>query len=102
MMQIRPFQTAYNVVAAKNLNLNAWHGARDLAISSNFKEYLTTKNDYLEYGGEYLKEHYASNRYFSTPITLNEPSQASTEADSTNNTENSDPSMKMDDEMYAV
>lgn len=100
MMQIRPFQTAYNVVEAKNVNLNAWHGAKDLANSSNFEEYLITKSDYSEYGGDYLKEHYASNRYFATPIALNEPSQTSTEADSTNNTENNDSPMKMDEEVY--
>lgn len=97
MMQIRPFQTAYNVVLAKNLNLDAWHGAKDLTNSSNFKEYLITKSEYSEYGGEYLKEHYASNRYFPTPIALNEPSQT-TEVDSTNNTENNESSMKMDEE----
>lgn len=100
MMQIRPFQTVYKVNAAKMVNLNAWHGAKDLANSSNFKEYLITKNDYTEYGGEYLKEHYASNRYFPTPAALSEPSQTSTEADSTNNIENNENSMKMDEEVY--
>lgn len=83
MMQIRPFQTYYNVIEASNANLNAWHGAKDFANSSNFEKYLTTKNDFLEYGGEYFKEHYASNKFCSTPILL--------EADSSNNE-----SMKMD------
>lgn len=80
MMQIRPFQTAYNVVVAQNVNLDAWYGAREFANSDNFSEYLTTKNDYMEYGGEYMKEHYASNKYCPTPA---EPSQPM-ETDSTN------------------
>lgn len=101
MMQIRPFQTVYNVVVAKDVNLDAWHGAKDFANSSDFNEYLTTKNDYLEYGGEYFKEHYASNKYFPTPIVLSEPNQTSIEADGTNNAENNDASiMKMEEEIY--
>lgn len=97
MLQIRPFQTAYNVVVASNVNLNAWHGARDLANSNQFKEFSITRTDYAEYGGEYLKEHYASNRYFSTPTALNEPNQTSTEA---NNMDNNEPSIKMDDDIF--
>lgn len=100
-MRIRPFQTVYNVVVAQNVNLNAWHGARDFANSSNFSEFLTTKNDYAEYGGEYFKENFASNKYFATPepVALNEPTQTSIEADSTNNGDNNDLSVKMDEEI---
>lgn len=101
LMQIRPFQSVYNVIIAKNVNLNAWHGAKDLANSCHFKEYLITKTEYTEYGGEYLKEHYASNRYFPTPAVLSEPNQPTTEVDNTNNTENNENvSIKMDEELY--
>lgn len=53
--------------------LDAWYGARDWAV-----EYMTreegwiTRKDYEEKGGEYLKEHCASNVY--VPIRL--PKQA--------------------------
>lgn len=97
MQQIRPFQSAYNVVVAKNVNLNAWHGAKDLANSNQFKEFSITRNDYAEYGAEYLREHYASNRYFSTPTALNEPNQAATDA---NNVDNNDSNMKMDEDIF--
>lgn len=98
MLQIRPFQTAYNIVVANNVNLNAWHGAKDLANSNQFKEFSITRNEYTEYGGEYLKEHYASNRYFATPTQLlNEPNQASTDA---NNIDNNDSNMKLDDDIF--
>lgn len=96
MMQIRPFKTVYKIVAAKNVYLNAWHGARDFANSSDFNQHLTTKNDYLEYGGEYFKEHYASNKYFPTPVVLNEPT---TEADNSNNPDNIDTS-KLDEDIF--
>ncbi|XP_031622283.1 actin-related protein 5 [Contarinia nasturtii] len=86
MMQIRPFQTAYNVVVAKNVNLDAWCGAQQFANSNNFKEFLTTKSDYMEFGGEYIKEHYASNKYCPTPA---EPNQC-IETDNTSNIQTSD------------
>lgn len=91
MMQIRPFQAVYNIVVAKDVNSNAWHGARDLANSNSFSEYLISKNDYLEYGGEYIKEHYASNKYFPTP------SQTSIEPDITNNDAST---MKIENDSY--
>lgn len=100
MMQIRPFQTLYNVVIAKDVNLNAWHGAKDFANSNDFNERLTKKSDYLEYGGEYFNEHYASNKYFSTPVVLNEPIQT-VEAENSNNLDNDDTSLiKMDEEIF--
>lgn len=70
MRQILPFQSTYNVVMAKNVNLDAWHGARDFAQSDDFNTYLTTKHDYDEFGSEYFREHYASNQYFPTPAPI--------------------------------
>lgn len=99
MRQIRPFQSSYCVVIAENTHLNAWHGARDFARSNDFDNYLTTKNDYLEYGGEYVREHYASNRYFSTPapIVVPIPENLSSQEDQ-NGIPNK--SMKLDDEIF--
>lgn len=70
MTEIRPFQTLNRIHVASNTSTDAWHGARDFANSSDFSNYLTTKQDYMEMGGEYLKEHYASNRYIPTPATV--------------------------------
>lgn len=67
LMSIRPFQTPYKVILAENSTLDAWNGARDMATAADFQQYLTTRNDYLEFGGECFREHFASNRYFSTP-----------------------------------
>lgn len=53
--------------------LDAWYGARDWAVEyTNREEGWITRKDYEEKGGEYLKEHCASNVY--VPIRL--PKQA--------------------------
>lgn len=53
--------------------LDAWYGARDWAVEyMNREEGWISRKDYEEKGGEYLKEHCASNVY--VPIRL--PKQA--------------------------
>ena len=49
--------------------LDAWLGARKWArlLNSNLQSVSVTREEYDEKGGEYLKEHFASNRYVSTP-----------------------------------
>lgn len=79
LMSIRPFQTPYKVVVAQQTTLDAWNGAKDMANGADIQQYLTTKNDYLEFGGEYFREHFASNRYFPTPAVIVAPA---TSADS--------------------
>eukprot|EP00743_Colponemidia_sp_Colp-15_P006772 GILK01007303.1.p1 GENE.GILK01007303.1~~GILK01007303.1.p1 ORF type:complete len:715 (-),score=150.25 GILK01007303.1:179-2323(-) len=69
---IRPFGTTFNVVQAYDPGLDAWKGANMFASSNQFPTYGITKAEYEEKGGEYLKEHYASNFYFPTP-TRGEP-----------------------------
>lgn len=70
LTEIRPFQTSFNVVIADDPSLDAWTSARAFANSDNFDQFTTTKADFQEYGGEYFKEHFASNRYFPTPAAL--------------------------------
>jgi actin-related protein 5 len=50
--------------------LDAWKGARKFAISPDRSRYSITKAEYDEYGGEYLKEHLLSNKYFPSPIQI--------------------------------
>lgn len=66
-MEIRPFQSEHKIFISSNTSLDAWYGAKDIANSDDFYDYLTTKADYNEKGGEYLKEHPCSNRYYPTP-----------------------------------
>jgi actin-related protein 5 len=64
----------FQVQLASNPVLDAWYGARDWALDHlEDSGAWVTRKDYEEKGGEYLKEHCASNTY--VPIRL--PKQAS-------------------------
>ncbi|XP_027477634.1 actin-related protein 5 isoform X2 [Zalophus californianus] len=74
LLEMRPFQSAFKVQLASNPVLDAWYGARDWALDHlDDDEVWITRKEYEEKGGEYLKEHCASNIY--VPIRL--PKQAS-------------------------
>ena len=70
LREIRPFQSKFQVNKAKNTSLDAWYGARDFGLSGNLPEYLVTREEYEEKGGEYLKVHSASNIYNPSPDPL--------------------------------
>ncbi|KAL8179386.1 UNVERIFIED_CONTAM: Actin- protein 5 [Gekko kuhli] len=73
LLEMRPFQSSFQVHLASNPVLDTWYGARDWALEyMNREEGWITRKDYEEKGGEYLKEHSASNIY--VPIRL--PKQA--------------------------
>ena len=75
MLEIRPFQTPHKIIFAKNPTIDSWKGARKFALSSEFNEQLVTRQEYDEKGGEYFKDHTASNLYFPTPAPIvTEPS----------------------------
>lgn len=67
---MRPFQSTHKVVMANNPCLDAWYGARDFAGSNQFEEWCISKEEYYEMGGEYLKEHHCSNRYYKSPAPI--------------------------------
>jgi len=68
LMEIRPFQSSYKVKMAKNPSLDAWNGARKFATTGNsLQKHQITRANYDEMGGEYIKECFASNKYFATP-----------------------------------
>jgi actin-related protein 5 len=67
LLEMRPFETTHRIYRAKNPALDAWYGARDFAALPNLENYLITRSEYEEYGGEYLKEYQLSNPYFPTP-----------------------------------
>ncbi|KAJ0174633.1 hypothetical protein K1T71_009741 [Dendrolimus kikuchii] len=70
LLEMRPFKSTHKVVMARNPSLDAWYGARDFAGSNEFENWCISKEDYYEMGGEYLKEHYASNKYFKSPAPI--------------------------------
>ncbi|XP_005990468.1 actin-related protein 5 [Latimeria chalumnae] len=72
LLALRPFQSYFQVNMASNPVVDAWYGARDWALDNTTCESgWITKADYEEKGGEYLKEHCASNLY--VPISLAKP-----------------------------
>ncbi|XP_063984211.1 actin-related protein 5 [Diachasmimorpha longicaudata] len=70
LREIRPFATSFRISIAGNTALDAWYGARDFGLSDSLPEYLVTRQEYEEMGGEYVKEHSASNLYFTSPEPL--------------------------------
>jgi len=66
LQAVRPFESRLSVTAARDVVLDAWRGARCWARSPALMEASVTVADYNEKGGEYLKEHCASNRYLPT------------------------------------
>ena len=70
MQEILPFQTKYKIILSENPCLDAWYGAREFANLKNLSDFVVTSKTYAEMGGEYLKEHSASNRFYQTPIVI--------------------------------
>ncbi|KAH0953006.1 hypothetical protein HN011_012536 [Eciton burchellii] len=68
--EMRPFKSNFHVNIAKNTSLDAWYGARDFGLNGNLPEYLVTRKEYEEKGGEYFKEHSTSNTYTRSPDPL--------------------------------
>ncbi|XP_020654112.3 actin-related protein 5 [Pogona vitticeps] len=79
LLEMRPFQSSFQVHLASNPVLDAWYGAREWALEyMNREEGWITRKDYEEKGGEYLKEHCTSNVY--VPIRLPKQVPRTTEA----------------------
>ena len=66
LQAIRPFESCLSITPAGDVVLDAWHGAQCWAMSPALNEAGITLADYNEKGGEYLKEHCASNQYLPT------------------------------------
>lgn len=72
LLEMRPFQSTFQVNMASNPILDTWYEARDWALEHmENEEGWITRQDYEEKGGQYLKEHSASNVY--VPIIIPKP-----------------------------
>ncbi|XP_014235354.1 actin-related protein 5 [Trichogramma pretiosum] len=87
LTEIRPFQSQFQINIARDPDLDAWYGARDLGLNGNLQTYLVTRKDYEEKGGEYLKYHPASNTYYKSPDPVPTP-QVATAVEQQNNEDN--------------
>eukprot|EP00079_Xenopus_tropicalis_P031026 XP_017944797.1 PREDICTED: actin-related protein 5 isoform X3 [Xenopus tropicalis] len=79
LVQIRPFGSSFQVSLASHPVLDAWQGASGWALQNvDCEEGWVSRKEYEEMGGEYLKEHVASNRF--SEIQLPKPASRSTPA----------------------
>ncbi|XP_017856266.1 PREDICTED: actin-related protein 5 [Drosophila arizonae] len=67
LLELRPFQSSFAIYESNEPMLGAWLGACLQANGKRFSETLITRQLYQEHGGEYLKEHSASNLFYPTP-----------------------------------
>ena len=58
---IRPFQSLFHVIPARDKQLDAWRGGCSWSNDSANRQYFVSKEEYLEKGSEFIKEHGASN-----------------------------------------
>lgn len=73
LLEMRPFETSHKINVAKSPSMDGWYGAREFANNGKeLKKVLLTKAEYEEKGGEYFKEFFSSNQYFSTPMATPE------------------------------
>lgn len=73
LQEMRPFQSKFNVTISKDPALSSWIGACELASRIGVTEdILITRQDYNEKGGDYLKEHRASNIYNPSPAPFSQ------------------------------
>ena len=67
LVAVRPFQSAVRVTAARDAVIDSWRGARRSAMTDTL---YVSAAEYGEKGGDYLREHCASNRYL--PLSSND------------------------------
>lgn len=63
MTSVLPVGAPLMINRAKDPQLDAWRGLAKFTNSQQFKDTVITQADYLEKGGEYIKEHDLSNAY---------------------------------------
>ncbi|XP_067299168.1 actin-related protein 5 [Pseudorasbora parva] len=75
LLAIRPFQSHFKVSLASRPALDAWFGACEWALRNPAEgQGWISRQDYEENGGEYLREHCASNTFI--PMKLHKPTAA--------------------------
>ena len=70
LTEIRPFQSTHKVIIAEDPSLDSWYGAQRYVKENNLKDISITRDYYHEHGGDFLKAHKTSNKYFETPSPI--------------------------------
>ncbi|KAF2019687.1 actin-like ATPase domain-containing protein [Aaosphaeria arxii CBS 175.79] len=61
---VLPAEETLKVRRAKDSVLDAWKGAAKWAANSKSKQYFVSRSEFMEKGGDYLKEHDCGNAYY--------------------------------------
>lgn len=64
---VRPFKSRISVHVVDDPAYSGWIGARNWWITEDRTSSALTKKDYDEFGGEFLREHSLSNKFYPTP-----------------------------------
>ncbi|XP_014262122.1 actin-related protein 5 [Cimex lectularius] len=70
LIEVRPFKSEINVRILPTPSFGAWKGCKMLAGSADFTNNFITREEYYEKGGDYLREHCASNVFTPSPLSL--------------------------------
>lgn len=63
LTSVLPVGAPINVTRARDPCLDAWRGLAKFSRTEDFRKTVVTLEDYMEKGGEYIKEHDLSNSY---------------------------------------
>ena len=63
MTSVLPVGSSVHIRRAAHAQLDAWRGLAKFATTQECKTAMISRAEYLEKGGEYLKEHSLSNSY---------------------------------------
>lgn len=66
---MRPYGSSFSVVGADNKLLDGWRGASEWGKREENRAWFVSRAEYLEKGGEFMKEHPSSNPYLLPPST---------------------------------
>lgn len=73
LTEIRPFQSTHKVRTAEDATLDSWYGAQRYVRENELKAISIMREEYLEFGGDFLRTHGTSNRFYETPSPLPTP-----------------------------
>ncbi len=63
---IRPYQSQFRVVPARDKVLDAWRGGASWSCDPRNKDNFVSRAEYQELGVEYFKEHCCSNKFITS------------------------------------
>ncbi|XP_028967338.1 actin-related protein 5 [Galendromus occidentalis] len=67
---IRPFQSDFEIIMARQPDLDAWNGAKAIASDESVLQFAVSREDYDEFGPDFIKKFKWSNIYAPSPLVV--------------------------------